>query len=201
MQLIVGTDSTWSIRTWICSQLAELEIDLLAIDLSAPDHKAEIYNHSPTGLVPLLKVDGTGVHDSLSIAEFFNETSNGKLFPKHKLDRAYSRSLCAELHSGFSNLRRSCPFSLKPVAPLDSNNPDILRELNRVESIFENAQLPFMFDDAGAVDAFYSVLAYRLQSYGINFKGRAGEYQMSLINWPMFSMAIAQARSWKKNKS
>jgi glutathione S-transferase len=56
-----------------------------------------------------------------------------------------------------------------------------------------------MFEFAGAVDAFYAILAFRLKSYGITLKGRAGEYQQSLLDWDLLKQAIAQAEQWEKN--
>jgi len=197
MELIVGTDSTWSLRTWICSQLAQLDIDLIVIDLTCSDYKLEILKHSVTGLVPCLNEGTIVLHDSLAIAEYFNECSGGTLYPSKRPERALARSLCSELHSGFMNLRAQCPFSLDHVVPLSKFNNNINSELARIENIFEAAQLPFMFNSAGIVDAFYSILAFRLKAYGIKFQGRAGTYQESLLNWTNLKDAIKLANNWK----
>lgn len=201
MQLTVGTDSTWSLRTWICSQLAQLDIEINVIDLTSSDYKAELFKHSITGLVPSLDEGSFVIHDSLAISEYFNECSGGNLYPKLQSERALARSLCAELHSGFMSLRSQCPFSLEQVEPLIEFGSDIKNELIRIESIFESAQLPFMFNSAGVVDAFYSLLAFRLKVYGIELEGRAGAYQKSLLNWPTLQQAIALAQSWKNDKT
>lgn len=39
MELTVGTDSTWSLRVWICLQLAQLEANINVIDLTKSDFK------------------------------------------------------------------------------------------------------------------------------------------------------------------
>lgn len=197
MKLTVGTDSTWSLRAWICSQIAQLDVEINVINLTKPDYKNEILQHSKTGMVPALKDGKIDIHDSLAIAEYFNEYSDGSLYPKSPSDRAMARSLCSELHSGFINIRANCPFSLEQVEPLIEPDNDIKNELARIESIFDQANLPYMFDSAGAVDAFYSILAYRLKAYGIHFEGRAGEYQSSLLNWAVLRQAIKLAQNWK----
>jgi len=197
MQLTVGTDSTWSLRAWICSQLAQLNVEVNVIDLTKSNYKSEIFKHSKTGLVPSLNQGTFVIHDSLAIAEYFNECSGGALYPDSGPERALARSLCLELHSGFMNLRSQCPFSLDPVAPLLAFSDDIKNELTRIESIFELAQLPFMFNSAGVVDAFYCILAFRLKAYGINLQGKAGSYQNSLLNWSNLKHAINLAKSWK----
>lgn len=197
MQLTVGTGSTWSLRAWICSQLARIDVDINVIDLTRDDYKAQILQHSGAGLVPSLTIKNNVIHDSLAISEFFNERANGALYPKLEAERALARSLCAELHSGFFALRTQCPFTLSTPPPLDSLDDKINNELSRVESIFASAKLPFMFDDAGAVDAFYAILAYRLNAYGIKLKGKAGDYQDSLLNWSYLQQAIALAQTWE----
>lgn len=196
MELLVGTVSTWSLRAWICGQLAEIEFGIKVVDLTKHDYKTQILNISPSGLVPALINGSLVIHDSLAIIEYFNEYSDGALFPDSAEDRAMSRSLCAELHSGFINLRTQCPFTLDKVMPLADFNNGIKNEILRLESIFEKASLPFMFSSAGAVDAFYSILAYRLKAYGITLNGKAGEYQKSLLEWSYLQAAIKQAENW-----
>ena len=198
MLLIVGTDSTWSLRAWICAQLTKINFTLEVIDLTKANYKTEILNYSSSGLVPILKIKNAYIHDSLAIIELFNERANGTLYPNVEHERALSRSLIAELHSSFINLRSECPFTLDPVGPISNNaHNKIHSEIIRLENIFSQAQLPFMFNSAGAVDAFYAILAYRLQKYSIFLSGKAGKYQQSLLNWSMLQKAIEQAQKWK----
>lgn len=196
MQLIVGTDSTWSLRAWMCAQIVDIEISVQVVDLTLPDYRQQLAMLSPTALVPVLKSEDLLIHDSLAIAEYFNECAQGGLFPLETKQRAYARSLCSELHSGFTNLRSQCGFTLNSVAAVDRDTPSLKAEIDRIETIFSQAVLPFMFEKAGAVDAFYALLAYRLASYGVRFDGKAGEYQLSLLNWPLMNDGIEQMRAW-----
>lgn len=196
MKLIVGTESTWSLRAWMCGQLAGQAFNIEVIDLSSPNYKTEIYKQSPSGLVPVLTDKTMYIHDSLAIMEYLNESAERPILPQSMTERALARSLCAELHSGFMQIRTRCPFSTQPVKPLESER-EILAELSRVEAIFEMAKLPYMFNEASAVDAFYAILAYRLNIYGINLVGKPGEYQTSLIQWPLLQDAIELAENWR----
>ncbi|WP_219702165.1 glutathione S-transferase [Marinomonas lutimaris] len=196
MQLVVGTLSTWSLRAFMCAQIAGIKLDLIPINLEKQGYKAEVLKYSSTGLVPALLVDGFVVHDSLAIAEYFNECSDGALYPKNQSERAQARSLCMEMHSGFMNLRSQCPFTFNQVAPLEHLTDAVKKEVERVEAIFAQAKGPFMFDQAGAVDAFYAVLAFRLKAYGISFSGQAGEYQQHLLKWSLFEKVMTLSRSW-----
>ena len=195
MELIVGTDSTWSLRAWICMTLTNQSFAERVFDLGSDNYRDTLPLHSPTGQVPVLKHGELCIHDSLAIAEYINELSQGALFPDSLADRALARSLCAELHTGFSALRSRCPFTLQAVAPVEFTG-DISRELERLTTIFAAAKRPFMFEQPGAVDAFYAVLAYRLRHYGIRLDGAAGQYQQALLDWPLLQQAIQQARHW-----
>jgi glutathione S-transferase len=86
---------------------------------------------------------------------------------------------------------------VEKVEPLTVFSDDIKNELARIESIFGQAKLPYMFDSAGVVDAFYSILAFRLKSFGISFHGKAGDFQESLLSWSTLQQAIDLAHSWK----
>ena len=198
MIFVAGIDSTWSLRAWICGRIAGIDFTVRVIDLSAPGYKQEILKYSPSGLVPALLADGFVVHDSLAIAEYFNERANGALLPRKAEARAVARSLCAEMHSGFAELRSRCPFTLKDVEPLPGFSEQLQNELNRIEGIFAGARLPFMFEEEGMVDAFYAVMAIRLKIYGVSLPGKAGAYQQSLLDWPLLQQALDEAKRWAK---
>lgn len=190
MTLISGTDSTWSLRAWLCARIAGLNPEVIRIDLTAPDFKQEILKYSSAGLVPVLIQDDLIIHDSLAIAEYLNEISGGKLYPDDTCERALARSLCAEMHSGFPNVREQCSFTQEEVPPLTEWDENIQAELSRISTIFAAARLPFMFEQLSAVDAFYAVLAKRLSHYGVMLEGKAGEYQQSLNDWPLLAEAF-----------
>ncbi|GAA6154162.1 glutathione S-transferase [Pseudoteredinibacter isoporae] len=198
MQLIVGTDSTWSLRAWICSQIAGIDLDLRVIDLRKASYKAEIHTVSKAGQVPILQDGDCAIHDSLAITEYLNELSDGALFPESNKERAMARSYCAELHSGFMSLRSQCPFTLDALEPLQTLDQNLQKDLARIDTLFASARGPFMFEKAGAVDAFYSILAFRLDSYGIKLQGAAGNYQAQLLQWDLLKSAIEQVRDWNR---
>ncbi|WP_428241066.1 glutathione S-transferase N-terminal domain-containing protein [Gynuella sp.] len=195
MKLIVGSQSTWSMRAWMCTRLAGVECEVISMALSGDGYREQLARYSPSVLVPVLVDGDLVIHDSLAIAEYLNECSDGRLLPVDSAARAVARSLLAELHSGFSQLRSSCPFTLETAEPVAINSA-IQAELTRVTQIFSQATGGFMFDAPGAVDAFYAVLASRLSIYGMSLEGRAGEYQRALTNWPLFKSAWQQVQQW-----
>jgi glutathione S-transferase len=177
--------------------MVNVDLTETVIDLSLADYKTTLYQHSPSGLVPALKTDSLVIHDSLAIIEYLNELTKGALYPISLEDRAIARSLCAEMHSGFHQLRQQCPFSSANSTPLEVIPDSVQGELLRVETIFAQAEGPFMFERPSAVDACYAILAYRLQQYGVYLTGDAGKYQQSLLQWPLLKSAIKQAQQWR----
>ena len=195
MKLYVGFESTWSLRAWICAHLADIEFETIILSLSEKDYKSHLIAVTKTGLVPALESDDILVTDSLAIAEYLNEISKGSLYPNALSERSIARSLICELHSGFFNIRKNYPFSSGLVKAVESNS-EINHELRRVEIIFSKAQTDYMFTKPTVVDAFYSILAFRLNAYGITFSGKAGKYQSSLLDWPLLKRAIEENISW-----
>ncbi|AJQ94221.1 glutathione S-transferase [Gynuella sunshinyii YC6258] len=175
--------------------MAGVECEVIPVALSGDGYREQLARYSPSMLVPVLIDGDLVIHDSLAIAEYLNEHSGGRLLPADSSARAMARSLLAELHSGFFQLRSTCPYTLEVVEPVVVSNA-IQAELTRVTQIFSQATGEYMFDAPGAVDAFYAVLASRLSIYGVSLEGRAGEYQRALTDWSLFKSAWQQVSQW-----
>ena len=89
--------------------------------VTAPDDasaRAEILLLSSSILVPCLRHEGATVWDTLAIAEYLNEVMpDAGLLPADRVQRAHCRSICGEIHSGFTTLRASLPVNLKGHFP------------------------------------------------------------------------------------
>src|SRR5438477_7627574 len=58
------------------------------------------------------------IWDTLAIAEYLNEVKpKAGLLPAERAARARCRSICGEMHSGFTNLRSALPMNLKAHRP------------------------------------------------------------------------------------
>ncbi|WP_411993733.1 glutathione S-transferase N-terminal domain-containing protein [Agarivorans sp. DSG3-1] len=195
LTLVVGRDSTWSLRTYLCMQLAELEFSLTAVPLGQAGYQQQLASLSPSLLVPVLRCEDIVIHDSLAIIEFANEQANGQLYPNEARLRAQARSYMAELHAGFLAIRQYLPFQFEKGLP-PSLAPKIETELQRLSAIWQQFDGCFAFNKAGALDAYYAVMAQRLTNYGIEFEGAAGRYQQHLVSWPLFQRALVSAKAW-----
>lgn len=199
--LTVGTGSTWAMRASLVLGLSGLTWQEQVFDLEDAKAVARLKRVSPTGLVPWLDDGDLRIHDSLAIAEYLHECCpERRLYPQSRAERAQARSLCAELHSGFGQIRSRLPFFLG--APTQIEPPvETLTELARLQTIWSQAKGPFYFDEAGIIDAFYAVMAYRLASYGIALPGPAGAYQQALLSWPLWQETLVKARLQWPEKS
>jgi glutathione S-transferase len=132
---------------------------------------------SPTGKVPLLDVDGFKVWDTLAIIETIAERfPEHAVWPRDANTRARARSICAEMHSGFTGLRSNCPMNIE--ADLREQGELILRDkpavtsdLKRIDTLWSEALAesggPHLFGEWSAADAYFAPVCMRITSYGL----------------------------------
>ena len=203
MELVIGTKrwSTWSMRPWLVlkhtgAPFSEILIPLREVETST----AEIRRHSPSGLVPALKDGGVVIVDSLAICEYLAERFDG-LWPADPIDRALARAAASEMHSGFSALRRECPMELglRTQQPM---SPEVERDVRRIVELWlgllDRSGGPFLLGGWSIADAFFTPVATRFESYGIDLKicgddGRAQRYVEALLQTPEYLAWQAEA--------
>lgn len=203
MELVIGTKrwSTWSMRPWLAlkhtgAPFTETLIQLREVETST----TEIRRHSPSGLVPALKDAGVVVGDSLAICEYLAERFP-QLWPADPLDRALARAAAAEMHSGFGALRRECPMDLglrtdQPMSP--EVEKDVRRIVDLWLGLLDRSGGPFLLGGWSIADAFFTPVATRFESYGIDLKicgddGRAQGYAEALLQTPEYLAWLADA--------
>src|SRR5689334_11188793 len=94
--------SSWSLRPWLAMKMVGIDFTEIEIPLRQPGTGSEIRQHSPSGKVPLLKIQQDGhtelVWDSLAICETMAERfPNAGLWPDGTAARAQARSSAAEM--------------------------------------------------------------------------------------------------------
>ena len=102
--------SSWSMRPWVLMKNAEISFEEVLIRFDSFDSgsafRSAISKLSPVGKVPLLVDESLVVWDTLAIAEYLAEKYPEKsLWPQDRQARARARSICSEMHGGFSALR------------------------------------------------------------------------------------------------
>ncbi|MDQ6640277.1 MAG: glutathione S-transferase family protein [Pseudomonadota bacterium] len=192
MQLYIGNKnySSWSLRAWLAMTQAGIAFSEQPLRLDWADgspFKSTLLALAPTGRVPLLiDDDGFAVWDSLAIVEYLAESFPAKhLWPAERRQRARARSLCAEMHSGFTALRNRCPMNVEASLPdvgarCRSEWPDVAADLRRLDAMWSEALAqsggPFLFGNFGAVDAFYAPVCSRIRTYALPVGAGAAAY-------------------------
>ena len=164
--------SSWSLRGWLLTKFSGLEFEEV---VTAPDDasaRAEILLLSSSILVPCLRHEGATIWDTLAIAEYLNEVMpDAGLLPADRIQRAHCRSICGEIHSGFTTLRASLPVNLKGHFPGFKIWSRAQADIDRVCTIWRECLAesggPFLFGDFGVADAFYAPVCTRLRTYAL----------------------------------
>src|SRR5471030_2339104 len=146
--------SSWSLRGWLLTRFSGLEFDEVVTSPDDASARAEILLLSSSILVPCLRHDGATIWDTLAIAEYFNETMpDAGLLPADRIQRAHCRSICGEIHSGFTTLRSSLPVNLKAHFPAFKIWTRAQADIDRVCTIWRECLTqsggPFLFGEIG----------------------------------------------------
>ena len=210
MQLYIGNKnySSWSLRAWLLLRQAGIAFTerQLRLDWTLDSQfKRTLLAIAPSGRVPLLvDDDGFAVWDSLAIAETIAELHPEKrLWPVDRRQRARARSLCAEMHSGFTALRNRCPMNIEASLPevgrrVATEWPDVAADLRRIDAMWseqlEASGGPFLFGEFGIVDAYYAPVCSRVRTYALPLGAAALAYVERIHALPAMREWCAAAR-------
>ena len=210
MQLYIGNKnySSWSLRAWLLLRQAGIAFTerQLRLDWTLDSQfKRTLLAIAPSGRVPLLvDDDGFAVWDSLAIAETIAELHPDKrLWPVDRRQRARARSLCAEMHSGFTALRNRCPMNIEASLPevgrrVATEWPDVADDLRRIDAMWSEQLAasggPFLFGEFGIVDAYYAPVCSRVRTYALPLGAAALAYVERIHTLPAMREWCAAAR-------
>src|SRR4051812_19119520 len=165
--------SSWSIRGALLVRQSGIAFQEVLIPLDTDEFAAKIGAVSPTRRVPVLHFEGLVVWDTLAIAEFLHEQNPAAgLWPEHRAARARARSVSAEMHSGFADLRSSMPMDIrgKQTVPM---TPDLAADIARIDALWSDCRATYgrggdyLFGAWCAADAMYTPVVSRFRTYGV----------------------------------
>lgn len=195
LHLIIGDKrfSSWSLRPWLALDMAGATFTEQVILLNQSDTLQNILKHAPTGKVPLLKTEHGTIADSLAIVEYLAERfSDAHLWPQQIVPRAQARSACAQMHSGFSNLRAHMGFDLRRDQALEVIPVEVQADIDRVFALWAECRAaaaesgPYLFGRLSLADAFFAPVAVRLRTYRVALPAEAAAYVETIYQWPAF---------------
>jgi glutathione S-transferase len=203
LKIVVGNKkySSWSLRGWLALKLSGAPFEEVVVALDMPDTEANIRRYSPSGRVPALLDGEIAVWDSLAIAEYLHEkVPHRQLWPQDPARRAHARSVSAEMHSGFANLRNDCSMRIVEERPYKPLRPETQAEVDRIVAIWseclEKYGGPFLFGKTFSLaDVMYAPVVSRFRTYAIPVKGAVKDYCDAVWAFPALQEWVAAARA------
>jgi glutathione S-transferase len=200
MQLVIGNKnySSWSMRPWVLLTQFGIPFEEVQIRFDGfgadSQFKQRITAISGAGKVPVL-VDGElVVWDTLAIAEYLAESfPRHALWPRERAARARARSLCAEMHSGFSALRSCFGMNIEASLPevgarVLAERADARADLARIVTLWTDAleasHGPFLFGEYSIADAYFAPVVMRLRTYALPVPAPLAAYMEQVIASP-----------------
>jgi glutathione S-transferase len=193
--------SSWSMRPWVLLTQAGIAFEEIQLKFNDEVEVVGIEPYSPTRQVPVLIVDGEPVWDSLAIGEAVAELFPQKnLWPADTRARRIARSICAEMHAGFRNLRGAMPVNIRASLPGKGMSPAVQRDIDRIVAIWESCRARFgqngelLFGQFSIADAYYAPVAARFRTYAVALPPAAQRYADALLELSAVREWMAQAR-------
>ena len=213
LQLYIGNKnySSWSMRPWVLLTQAGIAFDEVMVRFDSFDpgsaFKKTLANATPTGKVPLLVDGDLAVWDTLAIAEYVAEQYPDKqLWPADKAARARARSICAEMHSGFTALRGNCPMNIDANladtgALIWRDKPAVRADVQRLvdmwSALLAEHRGPLLFGNFTVADAYFAPVCMRLKTYALPVPPAIAAYVDRVCALPGVQAWITQALAEK----
>ncbi|MBP9853781.1 MAG: glutathione S-transferase family protein [Candidatus Omnitrophica bacterium] len=198
--LVIGNKnySSWSMRPWILLKYFKIPFQEIFIQLYEGNYKEQLLKYSPSGKVPALVHGSLHVSESLAICEYIADLYPKKtIWPSKKGDRAWARSISAEMHAGFIKIRRGMPMNIRGSYPGKGRTPEVDMDIKRIVEIWTECRKtfkkkgPFLFGHFTVADAMFLPVVTRFRTYGVETSGLAAEYVQTMLNLPEF-------KEWEK---
>lgn len=200
LSLYIGNKnySSWSMRPWVLLKQGNIRFEEIKVRFDSFDansqFKTTVNALSPVGKVPVLVDERLVVWDTLAIAEYVAEQyPQAQLWPADRAARARARSLCAEMHAGFTQLRSHCPMNIEASLPevgaliwrdQAGVRADVARIVAMWSALLAEHGGPMLFGGFSVVDAYYAPVAMRLRSYALPVPPEIGAYIERLCALP-----------------
>jgi glutathione S-transferase len=186
LTLIIGNKaySSWSLRPWLALRHAGAKFEEIRVPLYTPGYKAQLLALSPAGKVPALRHGDVLIWESLAICEYVAELfPQAKLWPTDSAARAQARSLCTEMHAGFTAIRSAMPFNCRAKDRQVASSGELEQEITRVQTIWRECRAahqgragPWLFGHFTVADAMYAPIALRFVTYGVQLDAVSVDY-------------------------
>jgi len=193
MKLIIGNRaySSWSFRGWLACKQSGLEFEELVVPMFDEnwEKRREGDEFAPSlGKVPILWDGDCVVWDSLAIVDFLaDRVGRDRFWPADESARGMARSMAAEMHSSFTNVRRDLPMNVRRIVDSGQLSHDLVGELDRIMVLWAQARARFggtgdyLFGDWCAADIMFAPVVTRFVTYKVPVPPFAAAYMEAVL--------------------
>jgi glutathione S-transferase len=194
LKLIIGNRaySSWSMRGWLACRQSGQEFEELVVPMFDDEwaRRRDGDEFAPSmGKVPILWDGECVVWDSLAIIEFLaDRVGRERFWPEDESARGMARSMAAEMHSSFTNLRRDLPMNVRKTYPPIELSDAVRDEINRILQLWAQARArfggtgDFLFGDWCAADIMFAPIVTRFITYGVRMPPFAEMYMKAVLS-------------------
>ncbi len=172
-------------RGWMLLKFAGVDFSEIHLPLYGDEARAKVRAlGGQTGLVPVLLAERTAIWDTMAIAEYLYEKAP-QIWPSERLERARARSLAAEMHSGFTNIRMQMPCNMRVSDRSVDFTEALDAEVRRITEIWSSARGPWLCGEFCAVDIMFAPVATRFRTYGVELEKNGKILCSHLLEHPL----------------
>ncbi len=197
--LIIGDKaySSWSLRGWLLFDAFGIPVGERPVRMFSSELDAFRADVAPARTLPTLLIEEGGertlLWDTLAIAETLAERHPGAgHWPEAEDARAAARSLAAEMHSGFANLREDLPMNTRRSGAGRVLRPEVRVEFDRLTALWSWAREnwgaetggPYLFGKFSVADASFAPIAFRARTYEVALDVEGAAYVAALLANP-----------------
>ena len=205
MKLIIGNKaySSWSLRGWLAAKQSGLHFDEIIVPLFADgweERKREDDLAPSSGKVPTLWDGEAVVWDSLAIIDYLaDKVGRDRFWPKDDVARGMARSMAAEMHAGYTALRREFPMNTRKTFSDVTISEETRKDAVRILQIWAEARSrfgkdgPYLFGTFSAADIMFAPVVTRFVTYGFTLPGFAERYAETIMAHPWMEEWYAAA--------
>lgn len=191
LQLVIGNCnySSWSLRPWFFLAYHGVDFEVKRVSLFTETMEKELEPYFSDGKVPVLRDGDLEVWDTLAILEYLAERfPELQGWPEDVRARAVARSVSAEMHSSFPDLRSEMPMNCRRRFVGFEPSQAAVRDVQRVAAIWRYCREqfgrngPWLFGRFSVADCMFAPVVMRFVGYEIKLDETAGRYMDTLYN-------------------
>ena len=207
LTLIIGNKnySSWSLRPWIFMRQMSIEFAEKRIPLFTETMESDLAPYFSNSKVPVLLDGNFIVWDTLAIMEYVSENYLlNKGWPAETKARAVARSISAEMHSSFTDLRNELPMNCRKQFAGFNISSSVQADIDRISAIWRKCRTEYgaggdwLFGNYSIADAMFAPVVLRFKGYDVSPGDIEESYMQVVLNQPAMQEWIEAGKQEKE---